>query len=271
MKFIFCLLTMSFAFSQISWQPNVVPKSRHHFIVIAHRGDHENYPENTLAAYRQAIKDDADYVEIDLRTTKDGHLISLHNESVDRMTNGSGLVRDLTFAEIKKLQVKANLSDKTHYDIPGFEEILDLCKGKIYIYMDFKDADPIYVNALLKKHGMENQVLVYINKAEQYTAWRMAAPEMPLMLSMPKDVKDTLAMQHFIEQYKPDILDGDFRQYDTQLLLLAQKKHLNVWPDGQSQSEGTEVWDEALRKGLTGLQTDHPQELVNYLKKINMR
>jgi len=86
-----CVLIACFASLQDAWQPNPVPKPRHRFTVIAHRGDHVNYPENTLAAYQQAIDDGADYAEIDLRTTKDGQLISLHNASVDQMTNGSGL------------------------------------------------------------------------------------------------------------------------------------------------------------------------------------
>ncbi|WP_074493451.1 glycerophosphodiester phosphodiesterase family protein [Mucilaginibacter polytrichastri] len=248
-------------------QPNPVPQQRHKFIVIAHRGDHVYFPENTLAAYAQAIKDGADYVEIDLRTTKDGKWVSLHNESVDRMTNGKGLIKNLTFDEIKKLKIAGSDSLKNQvYRIPGFEEILSLCKDKIYIYIDFKEANPALIYPLLKKFGMEKQVLVYINSAAQFTQWRQAAPKMPLMLSLPDDAKDSIGVIGFINKYQPDILDGDFKQYNTKLVALATSYHIPVWPDGQSGSEGPAVWDEAIGKGLAGLQTDHPEALINYLK-----
>lgn len=257
---------------QGGYVPNPLPKTNHKFIVIAHRGDHTQYPENTLGAYEQAIKDGADYVEIDLRTTKDGKLISLHNESVDRMTNGTGLVSDLTFEAIKKLQVKAeHLSSKANYTIPSFEEILTLCKNKINIYIDFKDADPAVALSELQKFGMENQVLVYINKPEQFTEWRKVAPKMPLMISLPENISDSLELVKFIKQAKPDVLDGNYKQYTPQLTAAAKNNNLPVWPDAQSHDEGPEVWVDAISKGLVGLQTDHPQRLINYLKQVKLR
>ena len=60
-----------------------LPKSKHGFIIIAHRGSHLNKPENTIAAIEEAIVFGADYVEIDLRTTHDGQLVLLHNDRVD--------------------------------------------------------------------------------------------------------------------------------------------------------------------------------------------
>src|SRR5690242_18530281 len=121
------------------WQPNPAPASKHKFIVAAHRGDHVIYPENTLEAYREAIKNEADYVEIDLRTTKDGELVSMHDGSVNRMTNGQGLIKDQTLADLQQLKVKSrDTTDKQTYRIPTFKEILQLCKNRINIYLDFK-------------------------------------------------------------------------------------------------------------------------------------
>lgn len=255
---------------QDSYLPNPLPAARHKFTVIAHRGDHTTEPENTLASYALAIKDGADYVEIDLRTTKDGQLVSLHNDGVDRMTNGTGLIKDMLLKDIEKLRIKTN--DQTlDLSIPTFRQILELCKNKIYIYIDFKEADPAIVHPILQQYGMEDQVLVYINKPEQFTAWRKAAPKMPLMVSLPDDVKDSAALIRFISKNKPDVLDGDFRQYDPQLLAIAKDHQLPVWPDGQSNAEGPAVWDEVLKKGLNGLQTDHPQDFISYLRKKGIR
>src|SRR3954465_14552087 len=90
-----------------SFKPNPLPLSKHKFIVIAHRGDHVIYPENTLEAYKEAIKNEADYVEIDLRTTKDGELVSMHDGSINRMTDGKGQLKDFTLAELLQLKVKS--------------------------------------------------------------------------------------------------------------------------------------------------------------------
>src|SRR5438046_6886981 len=72
-----------------------LPKTKHKLVVIAHRGSHLKVPENTLAAYENAIQEGADYVEVDLRTTKDGHLVIMHDESATRMTGLQGRIKDL--------------------------------------------------------------------------------------------------------------------------------------------------------------------------------
>ena len=77
-----------------------LPESKHRLVVIAHRGNHVNFPENTLASYKAAITAGADYVEVDLRTTKDGHLVVLHDSKVDRTTNGLGKISDMTLEEV---------------------------------------------------------------------------------------------------------------------------------------------------------------------------
>ncbi|KXZ22305.1 glycerophosphodiester phosphodiesterase family protein [Bacillus nakamurai] len=73
-------------------------------LMIAHRGASEIEPEHTLLSYERAIKDKADYIEIDLRQTKDGHLVAIHDKTVDRTTDGKGEVEDLTLDQIKKLR-----------------------------------------------------------------------------------------------------------------------------------------------------------------------
>lgn len=268
----FPILIFSFLSATVIAQPNPAPKARHAYIVACHRGDHVIYPENTLVAYAEGIKNDADYVEIDLRTTKDGELVSMHDATVNRMTNGKGAVKDLTLAEIEQLQIKSKDStDKTVYRVPTFKQIIDLCKDKIYIYIDFKEADPTLVYPILVKNGMEKQVLVYINAEHQFTEWRQVAPKMPLMVSMPDNVKSTNAMKSFIDKVKPDILDGSYKDYTKEMVALAKENNLLVWPDAQSREEGPKDWDYAIAIGLTGIQTDHPAALIKYLKEKGLR
>ena len=272
MKHLFIVLIAGLIGVNASAQPNPVPKPRHSFIVIAHRGDHVIYPENTLAAYAEAIKNGADYVEIDVRTTKDNALVSMHDASVNRMTNGKGAVKDLTLDEIEALQVKSRDSlDKAVYKVPTFEQILALCKDKIYIYIDFKQASAAATYSLLKKYGVEKQVLVYINAKEQIADWRNVDPAMPLMFSLPGNTKDVTGMQAFINLTKADLLDGDWSDYTTKMVSAAKAMNLPAWPDAQSKDEGPAVWNQAIAKGFWGLQTDHPAALVKYLKEKGLR
>jgi glycerophosphoryl diester phosphodiesterase len=272
MRYLFIPLIIFIAIVK-GYKPNPAPASKHKFIVAAHRGDHVIYPENTLAAYQEAIKNEADYVEIDLRTTKDGELVSMHDGSVTRTTNGKGYLKDFTLDELLALQIHSkDTTDKTIYRVPTFKQILSACKNKINIYLDFKEADPDKAYQMIKLYGMEKQVLVYINSTAQFTGWRKTAPQMPLMLSMPDSVKSTVGMISFIDKYHPDILDGSYAQYTNDMVALATTKyHIPVWPDIQSAGEGPEDWNKALAKGLKGLQTDHPAALVRFLKSKGLR
>src|SRR5579871_1635952 len=87
-----------------------LPRLKHPIAVIAHRAGRGIMPENTLAAIRNAIKLGVDYVELDIRATSDGHLVIMHDSTVDRTTNGKGAVRDLDFATIESLDAGRKFS-----------------------------------------------------------------------------------------------------------------------------------------------------------------
>lgn len=91
--------------------------------VAAHRGDSANYPENTMAAFRAAIAAGVDMIETDVRMTKDGVLVLIHDRTVDRTTDDSGCVKDMTFAELRALN--AGTADAPQ-QIPTLEELLEL-------------------------------------------------------------------------------------------------------------------------------------------------
>lgn len=252
--------------------PNPAPKSQHRFLVSAHRGDHTHAPENTLQAYANAIGAGADYVEIDLRTTRDSMLVIMHDASVDRMTTGKGLVRDLTYDSLRLLRVR----DKAHpewgeQDIPTFDQVLQLCRGKIGIYLDFKNADPAVAYKAIRRYHMEDQVIVYINAPWQFTGWRRVAPKMPLMVSIPDNIRTTDSLAGFLDKYHPDILDGDWDGYSSDMVTMATKNGYLVFPDIQGPNESPALWEAAVSKGIRALQTDHPGDLVAWLKDKRLR
>lgn len=252
--------------------PNAAPKSAHRFLVSAHRGDHTQAPENTLKAYANAIEAGADYVEIDLRTTRDSQLVIMHDASVNRMTVGTGPVKDMSWDSLRLLRVR----EKTHpewgeYEIPTFDEVLQLCRGKIGIYLDFKNADPAAAYKAIQRFGMEDHVIVYINAPQQFYGWRRVAPHMPLMVSLPGNVRTADSLAGFLDRYHPDILDGDWDGYTPEMVTLATKNGYLVFPDIQGPGESPALWEAAVSKGIRALQTDHPKALVTWLKERSLR
>lgn len=103
---------------------------------VAHRGGIvPGYPENTLAAFRQAAKHGAEVIEVDLRGTKDGEVVIMHDETFDRTTNGKGKVTDYTLAELKKLDAGGGER------IPTYEEALQLVAGTgVKLLLDIKES-----------------------------------------------------------------------------------------------------------------------------------
>lgn len=124
---------------------------------------------------------------------------------------------------------------------------------------------------MLKHFHMEKQVLIYINKPSQYIDWRKTDLSMPLMISLPDNVKNTEALKRFVNQCHPDVLDGDYSGYDSQMVTYANSINLPAWPDAQSATEGPAVWDKAIATGLKGLQTDNPGRLAKYLAEKGLR
>lgn len=101
--------------------------------IVAHRGSSGNRPENTLPAFAEAVRVEADVIELDVHLSKDGHLIVMHDEDVDRTTNGKGLIREKKLADIKKLNA-GSWFDPAYQNtkVPTLQEVLDLLLTRNY-------------------------------------------------------------------------------------------------------------------------------------------
>lgn len=264
--FLFCFLFNIVFIVAGQEQTAPIPVSKNGFIVISHRGSHLIKPENTIAAFEDAITAGADYVEMDLRTTKDGYLVLCHDENVNRVSNGKGNVKDLTLEEIAKLDLPGK--DGKIYRMPQFVDVLKICKGRINIYLDFKEADVAASYRQIKAVGMEKQVVVYLNKVEQYLAWRKLVPQMPLMTSLPQSVATRADLTALLDKMQLEGLDNI---KDSNMLAATRANGIYVWLDVQGNDENPAKWKEAMSKGIQGVQTDHPAELVKYLVENNLR
>ena len=118
---------------------NYWKQSINNIYVAAHRGWSGKYPENTIEAFRAAIEIGCDQLETDIRMTKDGELILIHDDTVDRTTNGSGKVREMTLEEIKSLDAGVKKGEEFKgCQIPTFMEFMELIKDLPEMTIDFE-------------------------------------------------------------------------------------------------------------------------------------
>jgi glycerophosphoryl diester phosphodiesterase len=248
-----------------------LPPPRHSFIVIAHRGDHTRAHENTLTAIEHAIEAGVDYVELDVRRTLDGQYVLMHDSTVDRMTDGHGSVHQMTLAQLQSLHVRDLKRPQIPPDhLPSFNEALAAIKNRINIYLDFKEGDRAAVAKAIRDAGVAKQILVY-DDADSVEEWRRVAPELPLIVSPPGEAKTPQQLADFISKFGVEVLDGPWQGYSREMVAAANRLGARAWPDIQRAQEDSAYFENIIARGFTGLQTDHPEELINWLTRQHRR
>ena len=108
---------------------------------VAHRGASGSCPENTLVAFQKALEIGVDEIELDLHSTRDGHLVVMHDAAVDRTTDGTGAIAELTLAEIKALDAGSAFGEQFRGErVPTWEEALDLVQGIVGLNVHLKEG-----------------------------------------------------------------------------------------------------------------------------------
>jgi glycerophosphoryl diester phosphodiesterase len=172
--------------------------------VIGHKGAAGLEPENTMRAFKKALELNVDFIEFDVRMTKDKKLIIMHDPKVDRTTNGKGYVKDLTLEEIKKLD--AGEGEK----VPIFEEVINLLKDrKPKITIDIKEPQTLdKIMKIIRENKLENKVVIVsfwheilkrIKEIEPSIKTSVDIVEKPInLVSMVKDAKADKISLHSI-------------------------------------------------------------------------
>ena len=130
-------------------------------VVISHRGDWRNYPENSIPAIESVIRMGVDMMELDVKMTKDSVLVLMHDKTIDRMTNGKGKVSDITYDSLMKFNMRRAHNVATDsIKVPTLREALLCCKDRILVNVDH--AYPYYkeIVELANELGVTGQVLM---------------------------------------------------------------------------------------------------------------
>lgn len=162
-------------------------------ILLAHRGDLAHAPENTLPSFSQAIQKGADGVELDAKLTVDGHVIVIHDETVDRTTNGNGKVAGFTLDSIRKLDAGSWFDTKfAGTKVPLLEEVFEtvgkdkLINIELTNYYNSRDGLVVKVCELIKRHNNAKQILFSSFLASNLKIAQQTIPEIPrALLALP--------------------------------------------------------------------------------------
>lgn len=259
---------MKLAFFPLLLIPSLAADSQH-IIVIAHRGEHLSHTENSLAAFQAAADAGADYFECDVRTTKDGKLVLMHDGSVNRTTTGTGLVAQMSFDEVRALQFKPAGKSVTASagPIPAFEEALALAKKTgIGIYVDVKSAAATALVETITRHGMQDRVVIYAGKKLLVEITALA----PQMKAMP-EARNAETLADLFASLPLKVVAFDARDFTDELIAATHERKALVYVDRLGPADNPKAWDDAVKRGADGIQTDHPAELVAFLKARGLR
>jgi glycerophosphoryl diester phosphodiesterase len=234
--------------------------------VVAHRGAATTHPENTLAAFREAIRVGATATECDVRTSKDGKLFLLHDATLDRTSNGKGIATQLRLAELKKLDAGTWFNPRYRQErIPTLAEALTLCRGKIDLLLDLKEQGQDYAEQVageVRRFGDPRKTIVGVRSVEQARLFRRLLPEARQLGLVPNPAAIDSFAQAGVEMIRlwPRWLD------DKTLVPRVKKAQVKLHLNGTT-GLSNEV-QKLLPYGPDSISADDPNQLIRTLKKI---
>jgi glycerophosphoryl diester phosphodiesterase len=252
-------------------------------LVMAHRGGRALWPENTLYAFERAVEMGVDVLEMDIHTTADGVPVVMHDDTVDRTTNGSGPIHSLTLGELKGLDAGYRWSPDDGQtfphrgqgiSVPTVEEVFDAFPG-VPLNIEIKQKEPSMVALfcqLIRDHDLANQVLVASFHQETIDEFRQECPEVAISTSTMETVSLFVRSKLFLEAtYSPPADAAQVPEYQSGLHVLtprfidaahSRKLKVHAWTINDE--------DDMLHMislGVDGIITDYPDRLLTLLDR----
>lgn len=265
------------------------PSPEGKIINVAHRGAKAYAPEHTMFSYELGLEMKADYIEIDLQMTKDGVLIALHDLTINRTTDGTGIVRDMTLEEIKQLDAGTWFNKQTpeyakeEYagaEIPTLEEIFQRFGRSTNYYIETKSPD-IYPGMeeklltlideynLTGVNGRSSKVLLQSFSKESLLMMHEMNPDVPLvqLLSSPKIGDGADAELEEIMSYAVGV-GPNHNRIDEEYVSKVRSNGLHIHPYTVNTKE---AMSRLLDWGVTGVFTDYPDVFNEAIKDFKKK
>jgi len=263
-------------------------------VVVSHRGDWRNYPENSIPAIESVIRMGVDMMELDLKRTKDSVLVLCHDGTLDRTTTGHGLISDYTYEELLQFDLKRGHGIAIPgLKIPTLRQALEVCKGRITVNVDQGYEYYDQVLEIAEELGVTDQLLIKGGHLWPEVQAKLAEHEHNLMYMPVVTLDGSPWCQMLFESY----INGEEHQMAYELcfnelndevgetinrvLASGSKVWVNtIWAslcggydDDRAYDSGdpASVYDPILDLGVSIIQTDRPDFLIRYLESIGRR
>lgn len=186
--------------------------------IVVHRGANALAPENTIASTDSALKYGAKWIELDVRKSKDGVLFNLHDETLDRTTNGQGLLSEMLSEDVRQLDAGSWFGPQfAGTPVPTIAEMLDYLQGKAYVFFDVKRGTPIptLVN-LVREKGFADKSFFWFGDEAMLREFISLAPEMKIKVNA-GDIErlkywQSVCTPSYVE-IAPEKITDEFRNY----------------------------------------------------------
>ena len=230
--------------------------------MACHRGAGRYAPENTLPAFDKAIRLGADFIEFDVRTTRDGATFLLHDASLDRTTSGKGPIKESDRATIEKLDAGAWFArDFAGTKIPSLDTFLDAQGSRAELYFDAKDLSPEVLARSLEKHGLIERTVVY-QGIDYLARLREIAPKIRRM----PPLREAKQLDEVVARVQPYAVDMRWSILSRDTIDACHARGIKVFSDALGLNETIPQYQQAISNGIDVIQTDHPVRVLRAIE-----
>lgn len=238
-------------------------------INYAHRGASGYFPENTMLAFERAVEMGCDGIETDVQMTSDGELVLVHDEYVDRTTDSTGLVKNYTFKDLRRLNASSWYNKKLpSQQIPTAEELIIMAKSKgIKINFELKTGIVIYPNIekkiiqLIYKHNMQNNVI--LSSFNHYSMVECKNIDKSLKAGL-LYVEGLYRPSRYCKSVGCDAIHPDFHSLTKEII--AEAKHDKILVNSYTVNDEGEM-KQLISWNIDGIITNCPDKLSKLLRK----
>ena len=263
-------------------------------VVVAHRGDWRNYPENSIPAIESVIRMGVDVMELDVKMTRDSVLVLSHDWTLNRTTTGSGNISDYTYEQLLAFDLKRGHGIAIPgLKIPTLRQALEVCKDRIVVNVDqgFDYYDQVL--AITEELGMTDQVLIKNGQPLDKVQQRMSRHAHKMMYMPVVSVtggSDMTTFNSYLANPEAvpiafelcfDTLDDNVKNTARRVLDAGSKVWVNtIWGSlcgdhdddrAYDSPDPDKVYGPILDLGTSIIQTDRPEFLIKYLEKKGRR
>lgn len=232
--------------------------------VVVHRGANYLAPENTVASAYAALDNGATWIEVDVRSSKDGVLYNMHDPTLDRTTNGKGLISDMMSADIDKLDAGSWFNEKfTGTHVPKISEMLDSLRGKAKVFFDVKPGTPVATLAkLVRNKGFADKSFFWFGDTTMLKEFVKIAPDMCIKVN----VSDVAGIKRWMRMCKPSYIEIGARNITDDIRSFCRSNGIKIMAIAFDSSD--EAYREVVMKQPDMVNLDRPEKFLKIVSDV---